>query len=687
MSDTEPSRRPWGRPLCLLLLLVVFIVALWSLDAWLKSWPIKVMAPCDAIVTSIHGPRQPGIDEALPFFQFSRLGMEAGRLLQERAGNIGSHRVLAEHRNVRLFFSPGLLAWCRMPEAYANAWLRGEMVQLPGGFTLGYDEGFFLSLDFVKDAAPSIKWLPLSPRSNVDNGRTSWMPDATGRVAIIEHSDQTLQQLRSLWVRVPDAIAEIAAPTTFVTPMPEDAVLQLDCGNAELGEALLETLQIAAPGVHKLSRLLRYPGLETLPEEATSITVRLTAGEDSVCNPEATVALAGVDSTRLESALDTSGLSQRSVPMEFINWSGMALPPSVFLAEPLLAWAKDYAVLATSPKAIGGMPDPTLGQPLEVVALLRISTSLHSHLESNETPPTSDTMQTDGSPDERSNMQSLPGRIVKVAEGSLSGAWVVFGDQAGSSSAIPAAYAPASPCSPDATEIDPDKPDKAVPWPHEIWRSVHTSLAAANLYEAMNTVHQANSAYSELPKGGEVGANFRPARWDCSNMPPVSASPLVTQTAWSILTTAELYNALDPTDAVLFREEQAEAVQEWSNFLVRWKRGPDAAPLSCIEESAGANDVYPLLVVYLGLRAGADWFYPVGAGMPEAWQLRLDDLRTELLASLLQPGQCLTCPALLMPIAESRGQLSPAALDALHRLPACPPPEREDYGVLPRCGN
>jgi len=137
--------------------------------------------------------------------------------------------------------------------------------------------------------------------------------------------------------------------------------------------------------------------------------------------------------------------------------------------------------------------------------------------------------------------------------------------------------------------------------------------------------------------------------------------PLVTETAWCILNSCTLYTA----------PEGGERVKEWGDFLVDWKRGPDAAPLSTIEESANQDDLYPLVTVWLGLQTATMWLYPEEDNVPEAWSQRLEELHTELSARLLQPAQCLTRRDYLLPLLRNTPGLSPAALDALGRLPEC----------------
>jgi hypothetical protein len=721
--------------------LLIIVAALFALDAWLKSWPIKVMAPCDAEMTVMYAPGFWGqwqqlrgvrveypereviqtefMDTALPAsgaflandavmssdvtvdsiayfggmnamraFDATAFGMGYGFWLQTIPGAIGRHYVLARRGDwVGLYFSPGLLGWAMMPWPLFSALMYGEHADLSDEFLLQHDGGFSLSSRF--ESPPLVEWRRAEEGQGHTGGSVISILDATGRTTVLVEHDYALKALRSLWVRIPDALAATEGTSVSVSPAQDGVVFHLDSASPELGRAILDSLTLITSRFDSrscyrpLRFLARYPGLESLSGEAKAFRATMAFPKATAVSHGMTVELSGLTVAIITRQLETSGLLNRSVPREFGGMPGLALPPSFLLKEPVMGWGDGRVLLASSSLAMEDTAKKAGSTAREAVAVLQVAALPLYYLESAGRLP-SRLEWLENPPSELFQRQELVGHVRQIARQELAGNWITFHAVDEERTEPPAMYHPVAPCNKDEVGVVASHPAASI-WPIEAWQTVHALLTAGKSYEAMKAFTETQIQRDDIFGRDEPGGIHYPATSEWAGDSFRSESPLVTQTAWSILTTSELYAGFDVAETRAFREEQWQAMEDWSNFLVRWKRGPDAAPLSCIEESAGPDDVYPLLVVYLGLRAGADWFYPDGSGMPEAWQLRLDDLRTELLASLLQPGQCLTCPDLLMPIAESRGQLSPAALDALHRLPACPPPEREDYGVLPRC--
>lgn len=371
------------------------------------------------------------------------------------------------------------------------------------------------------------------------------------------------------------------------------------------------------------NRMMRYPGLRDVLA-AEPMPVRYVCHQDYEA-----LELEHLSSRHLLEILASHHVAPVTL-MEFGEWQAVALPPSMDCAEPLLAWHEDRVVIASNTSAA---PDCFRSRALSAAVEAAAVLSLREYGKVVHLPVA---MRAVPSPE----LELLPPQDARPAQGLRE--WV------------------------ESTLKQAEPEDNASPelWPHEVF-------VLAGSGDALATADLLPSAFGGSP---EAGKYFGPGG--------ISAAPLVTESAWCLLTMGRLYSTTSADVGAALIDDRKEDLQAWGDFLTRWRRGPDPAPLSTLEEQAGPGDLYPVLLVYLGLSA-AKAMWPAGE-TPAAWQARLEELQVELSARLLQEGQCLSCPEHLHPLLQEARGLSAIVISALEALPVCPP-NAAPSAVLPDC--
>lgn len=610
-----------------------------------------------------------------------------------------------------IFFQPGLLGMVSNPIAFWKAWRnQGQGPGAPFTYTLFAPADFpmepqYLHYNgcFIVSTTPELWPGQVAEDCNPyewtdDPGQYTLIPEANGRPAILASRNAKTLQLEALWIRLPDDFLLMEdAPLT--SPLPgENTLVQLTTANAALLDAAMEGLAalnaVFAESLHdQTMAFLEYPALPPMRAQADgAMTLALEFGTKMGVS----LRMEGVAESAVLQAVADAGLGDSAVPQDAGGWNGLALPPAWFAPAPHVAW-NDTAAMASS----GGLEStPAITERIEAHAdaLLRIREDSFNyyHFSGSGKPPwgTGPVLELVG------QVREFPAQSIPHGP-----RWLAFTrpDAVGSPPPFVLSHKQPFGASPETTAADQlelielnaiaqhaleNQCAIEVPraegmhtglWPHEAYEVCHPWIQQGRAQDAAAVWQQ--STLDRVTRSGEPGAVYAPAAPHVRGFQ--SAAPFVTQTAWSILTTAEIYGALPAEDAAGFHNRYTDDMQAWADFLLLWKRGPDAAPLACIEESAGPGDLYPLLTVWLGLQAASAWLHPDPATLPQEWASHASELRTEISARLLQPGQCLTASDMLLPLADTLGGLSPPALSALGRLPECPQSQPAPQGQRP----
>ncbi len=376
-------------------------------------------------------------------------------------------------------------------------------------------------------------------------------------------------------------------------------------------------------------RWLWHPAVQALLSQPTPVVAVFFRPSAPGAKAQLTLLFPDKRESWVMETLRTAQLDAALIPEKLGAWNGVVLPPSVISGTPLVGWLADCVAIAGTPQGFESLPSPPhfAAQP----APAAIGFAAEGHLDTYNGIP-------------------LP----KSPE-LIPGDWLLFTANPSIEAAVDNLIRPAELCEPSPPEEPRPFRMKGSPGkPYDAHFQIQSLLAVDKLYDALDLWQRWAPRSLEEEPGAVYAYHYCLDQFS-------NRMPLVTETAWCILNSCALYTA----------PEGGERVKEWGDFLVDWKRGPDAAPLSTIEESANQDDLYPLVTVWLGLQSATMWLYPEEDNVPEAWSQRLEELHTELSARLLQPAQCLTRRDYLLPLLRNTPGLSPAALDALGRLPEC----------------
>ena len=610
-----------------------------------------------------------------------------------------------------IFFQPGLLGMVSNPLAFWNAWR--NQGQGPGApFTyvffaptdfpmepqyLHYNGCFIVSTtpelwpgQFAEDCNP-YEWTE-------DPGQYTLIPEASGRPVILaSHNPKTLL-LESLWIRLPDNFP-LMEDAPLASPLPvENTLVQLTTANAALLDAAVDGLgalnAVFGESLHDQAlALLNYPAVPPMRAQANGAqTLALEVG----ATLEASLHLEGLPEAIVLQAVADAGMGDAAVPQDAGEWHGLALPPTWYASAPQVLWNGAAGMVSSSNLENTSATSETSEVPADALLRIREDSLNFYRFAGSGKPPwgTGPVLELVG------QVREFPAQSIPHGP-----RWLAFTrpDAVGSPPPFVLSHKQPFGASPETTaanqlelielnaiaqhalenqcaiEVPRAEGMHTGLWPHEAYEVCHPWIQEGRAQDAAAVWKQ--STPERVATSGEPGAVYTPAAPHVRGFQ--SAAPFVTQTAWSILTTAEIYGALPAEDAASFHNRYTDDMQAWVDFLLLWKRGPDAAPLACIEESAGPGDLYPLLTVWLGLQAASAWLHPDPATRPQEWARHASELRTEISARLLQAGQCLTASDMLLPLADTLGGLSPPALSALDRLPECPQSQPAPQGQRP----
>jgi len=389
-------------------------------------------------------------------------------------------------------------------------------------------------------------------------------------------------------------------------------------------------------------RWLRHPGVQALLSQPTPVVAVFSPAAAPGAKAQLTLLFPDKREPWVMDTLRAAQLDAALIPETFGAWNAIALPPSATAGTPLVGWLADCVAIASTPQAFDSLPTPPHFAPHPAPAAIGFAAEGH--------------------------LDTYNGVLLPDSPELIPGDWLLFTANPSIEAAVANLIRPAELCElapeNEATKnLDPFWYAGDTSKPYNAHYQIQTLLAAGKIYHARDLWQR------WAPRGlkEEPGAVYAPRYWIGFTPNP---TPLVTESAWCILNSCALYTA----------PEGGDRVKDWADFLVDWKRGPDAAPLSTIEESANQDDLYPLVTVWLGLRTATNWMYPEGDNVPARWTHRIEELQTEISARLLRPGQCLTRRDYLLPLLQKTPGLSPAALDALARLPECPLSETRFLG-------
>ncbi len=573
--------------------------------------------------------------------------------LEQFYGSPSEHSVLAIRMNEKdfignvlfanedLYFVPSLELMLKLNLELPIAWwLRGtenfdSFVLYPGA--LAYRDGFALHNPVGAKQLVPIDW-HIPPFANDDTVRLALpstnslpglllsMPPDSNRLDMALHIDAEWSSRSGVPILLPP---QGQHPAYLAVACPTGASLN------NLLPAFAGAMRWLLPGCELDSVLwLRHPAVQALLSQPTPVVAVFAHPAAPGAKAQLTLLFPEKREAWVMETLRTAQMDAALIPETLGMWNGVVLPPSATTGAPLVGWLADCVAIAGTPQAFEALPAPPHFAPQPAPAA--IGFAAEGHLDTYNGVP-------------------LP----KSPE-LIPGDWLIFTANSSIEAAVANLIRPAELCEPSPENNIPEKPEPF--WdagtsykPYNAHYQIQSLLAADKLYDALDLWQR----HAPSPLGDEPGAVYAPGFWPHRVANPM---PLVTETAWCILNSCALYTV----------PEGSERVKEWGDFLVDWKRGPDAAPLSTIEESASQDDLYPLVTVWLGLRTATSWMYPEGDNVPARWTHRIEELQTEISARLLRPGQCLTRRDYLMPPLRNTPGLSSAALDAIARLPECP---------------
>lgn len=450
-------------------------------------------------------------------------------------------------------------------------------------------------------------------------------------------------------IPLPTALAGAQALLLLPETLPPDAQLHV-VASAALRDAVdAETFGINEPVVR-----YSYPGIAELEAAATGPIYELALLERERLSMRSVHRFDGIPQERALEILQQASVAQQSVPIEVAGWEGLALPPSWGAGSPLVLWKGNALVFASAAGDAEMLISLLSNAPSRAAATAGIFFDRHGNAVRRVGIIERDT--------------GIMGMRPVLA------LYELPREDSPETEATPVPDAPLEYIGTFSEVYAPGEFLFGV-WPHEAWKNIRGMPEKPGLHHWEKLYTQEPVSEPGAPVGSIQGALRREQR-DIR-----SAAPLVTQTAWSILAAQAVYLS-NREEAAAFRNTATPFVVDSATFLTQWRRGPDPVPLSTLDEQSGPNDIYPVLMAYLGLGAAMRW---VGEeAVPPEWRERLEELSIELSARLLQEGQCLSCPAVVMPLVREAEGIPAALFAALEALPACPPTENP-HGVLPHC--